>query len=305
MELPRALLAHLGDHYGLITRSEAFALGCTRKELDRAVATGGLRNLWRGILTSAPAPVTAGGRNLELARAIAIAYDEALAISHESALLAHDLPTYGTDLARARLVRCNGGDSLRTAEVQICRSRPRLSPVLINGARVVPAAVGIVQVACEIGVDAGLVAADAAAHRGLIVVDDVVAASRAIGRCPGAARARGLADLIEPATESPGETLTRLIAHRGGVRLEPQAPITDRRGKVIARVDFLLAAERRIVEFDGKVKYGSSGDLYAEKQREDRLRALGYEVVRVVWGDLARPSEVLRRIERGNVPPAE
>ena len=57
-----------------------------------------------------------------------------------------------------------------------------------------------------------------------------------------------------------------------------------------------------MIEFDGLVKYqdGSRGAevLVAEKLREDSLRGLGYEVVRVVWADLADPARLLRRIEQ-------
>jgi hypothetical protein len=37
-------------------------------------------------------------------------------------------------------------------------------------------------------------------------------------------------------------------------------------------------------------------DLWAEKLREDRLRALGYVVVRLVWADLDRPQAVIQRV---------
>ena len=50
-----------------------------------------------------------------------------------------------------------------------------------------------------------------------------------------------------------------------------------------------------VIEFDGKIKYGGVGGLQAlvdEKAREDRLRALGYEIVRLTWADLARPGRV-------------
>jgi hypothetical protein len=60
------------------------------------------------------------------------------------------------------------------------------------------------------------------------------------------------------------------------------------------RVD-LLVAGCVVVEFDGLVKYaGAQGRhaLAAEKVREDRLRALGYEVVRLTWPDLDRPGRV-------------
>ena len=67
-----------------------------------------------------------------------------------------------------------------------------------------------------------------------------------------------------------------------------------------------------VIEFDGQVKYGRSADerdpfgrrlpgpdvLWQEKRREDRLRELGYEVVRVVWSDLDSPRELAARILR-------
>jgi len=65
-----------------------------------------------------------------------------------------------------------------------------------------------------------------------------------------------------------------------------------------------------VVEFDGMVKYGRKRDavdrwgnqltpqqvLVAEKRREDRIRELGYQVVRVVWSELDDPAGLARRI---------
>lgn len=45
-----------------------------------------------------------------------------------------------------------------------------------------------------------------------------------------------------------------------------------------------------------------SSDLVAEKFLEDRLRDLGYEVVRVTWSDLAHPERILERIPAGHRP---
>jgi very-short-patch-repair endonuclease len=60
-------------------------------------------------------------------------------------------------------------------------------------------------------------------------------------------------------------------------------------------VDFLVD-ERVVIEFDGLVKYdGHEGQaaLAAEKRREDRLRAAGYEVIRLTWADLDHPERVV------------
>ena len=75
--------------------------------------------------------------------------------------------------------------------------------------------------------------------------------------------------------------------------------MADDEGYVVGRVD-LLVEGRVIVEFDGMVKYeGADGRaaLAAEKRREDRLRALGFEVVRLTWADLDHP-EVVDRLVR-------
>ena len=58
-------------------------------------------------------------------------------------------------------------------------------------------------------------------------------------------------------------------------------------------------------EFDGKSKYGelmrrpgqsAEQVLVAEKRREDRLRELGWMVIRWMWQDLIRPEELIGRL---------
>ena len=65
-----------------------------------------------------------------------------------------------------------------------------------------------------------------------------------------------------------------------------------------ARLDFLLEGVV-IVEFDGLTKYaGQDGReaLAAEKARESRLTAMGFEIVRIIWADLDDPAAIDRRI---------
>jgi hypothetical protein len=102
-------------------------------------------------------------------------------------------------------------------------------------------------------------------------------------------------------SESVGESRLRvLLADLGLPAPVLQAEIRDAAGVLVARVDFLLARWGIVIEFDGAVKYAGTGAeaLIAEKRREDRIRDLGYEVVRVVWADLAAPAELVGRIRR-------
>ena len=80
-----------------------------------------------------------------------------------------------------------------------------------------------------------------------------------------------------------------LLAGQGFPPPVLQAELTASDGDFVARVDFLFPDERVVVEFDGETKYGDgpAEAVIAEKWREDRIRELGYIVVRVSWSDLA------------------
>ena len=76
--------------------------------------------------------------------------------------------------------------------------------------------------------------------------------------------------------------------------------IFDEQRRFVARVDFLLKG-RTICEVDGRLKYEDSGTLWAEKQREDRLRELGFEVVRGYWSDGVNPMRLAGELQRAFV----
>lgn len=73
-----------------------------------------------------------------------------------------------------------------------------------------------------------------------------------------------------------------------------QFQVSDRSGRFIARVDFCWEDEMVIGEADGRIKYTSKGSLYEEKLREDRLRELGFEVIRWGWSDAQGPAAMLK-----------
>jgi very-short-patch-repair endonuclease len=106
--------------------------------------------------------------------------------------------------------------------------------------------------------------------------------------------------LVDGRSESVGETRLRVLLRVAGIRVEPQVTIRDIAGESVARVDFLVEGTRVVVEFDGKVKYSDGGAdaLFAEKRREDRLRRMGYVVVRVTWSDLDYPERIVAWIRQ-------
>ena len=157
-----------------------------------------------------------------------------------------------------------------------------------HGVRVVVPALAVVQSA-DLSLRAGLVGADAGLRTGALELRD-------LRRLAASGPARQVAALASPLSESPGESWTRLVLAGIGVEAEQQVEIHDHAGRFVARVDFLVAAERLVIEFDGAVKYaGADGRdaLVHEKRREDALRALGYRVVRLTWADLHDPARLM------------
>ena len=158
----------------------------------------------------------------------------------------------------------------------------------------------VVQSAALVGVTAGVAAADAALHAGQVTKDVLEIALRVARLGPGRREARVTVELSQALTESPGESWARvLFVSLGLPTVEPQVVIRDERGRFVGRVDFLFRAQRTVVEFDGLVKYGGADGRQAlidEKRREDALRSLGYQVVRLTWRDLHDPALVARVI---------
>jgi very-short-patch-repair endonuclease len=155
--------------------------------------------------------------------------------------------------------------------------------------------------------EAGVVAADAALHRGLCTRSELdEAGRRLLSTLRGRRRVREMLESVDPACESVGESRTRLVLRALGLPFESQVDIRDARGVLVGRVDFLVA-RRLVVEFDGMVKYGGEDGLaalVAEKQREDRIRELGYAVIRLTWDELTEPQLLLERIRAALARPA-
>jgi hypothetical protein len=129
----------------------------------------------------------------------------------------------------------------------------------------------------------------------------------AIDRLPKAslrARARAVPEFSDPASESPGESMSRANIHLLGFAPPVlQHRIADRDGE-FARTDYCWPEANLAGEFDGQGKYLrgaeesglSAGDIVLrEKKREDRIRRTGIGVVRWDWRD-AKDLRVLRRI---------
>jgi hypothetical protein len=124
-------------------------------------------------------------------------------------------------------------------------------------------------------------------------------------------RIRAALEFADPASGSPGESVSRALMHRLGFKVPLlQAEIRDTRG-LAGFSDFDWPEERLCGEFDGLVKYrdarylrgGSSADaVIAEKRREDRIRATGRRVIRWTWAELSSPERFASFLGAAGVP---
>jgi very-short-patch-repair endonuclease len=134
-----------------------------------------------------------------------------------------------------------------------------------------------------------IMAADAAVRESLVTRAELDAALVTARGWPGVRQAREIVALADGDAESPLESIVRLALHDDGFPL-------PKLQRVVAgyRVDFLWPEHRLILEADGRGKY-SDDALWEEKKREIALRRAGYEVERIIWADVLRGWDVMRR----------
>jgi hypothetical protein len=119
-----------------------------------------------------------------------------------------------------------------------------------------------------------LAAADAFAHAGLVDVDELVAYVARLKGYRGIVQARSLATLVEPRTQSPGESWQRLRMRDAGFPPpEPQFEVVDHHGRSyfldLPYPDLLIASE-----YDGREFHLDERDVAHDAGRRSYLTEL-------------------------------
>jgi very-short-patch-repair endonuclease len=288
---------------GWFTRADAMLAGYSQSELQRRLAGGRWARLCRDAYVEPgcwPADELPWERtrrlHLMVAGAVVHRMGEDVVISHQSATLLHGLPGWGLNFDRVQVTRTAG--RVRSDSAMQTHRSP-LAPGDITRALGLPCtspARSVVEAVCASSYEVGVVLSDAALHDGLVTKEQLTAMADRLQCWPGSPKARAAARFADGRVESVGESRLRvLMANEGLPDPELQVEIRDQSGRLVGRVDFLLA-RRLIVEFDGDQKYGTdpANAVLAEKRRENRLRELGYSLIRVDWKDLdhSRPTGI-------------
>jgi hypothetical protein len=306
----------------LLFRPHLRAAGYTDAELRRLRCTGELSSVARGAYTSGALPEDAAARHLLAVRAALRRLCGEVVVSHESAAVVHGLPVWGVGLGTVRVSRDRRRSGGRRGRPVHVRSVPLDAGevVVVDGLAVTSVARTLVDLGRTYPMEQVVVTADAALARGLVGPEALAEALAVRPRLPGLPAARRALAFADARSESVGESRSRVAIARAGLPAPlPQWTVLDRPGldrpgldrpgldrpgldrpgldgsdTVAGRVDFGWPDHAVAGEFDGRVKYGrllapgrTPGDaVFAEKLREDRLRALGVTVIRWTWADL-------------------
>jgi hypothetical protein len=296
------MVTELMDSHGILLRSRAIAAGYSDNSLARLVRAGVITRIRQGAYVECArwAALDATGRHDTLSRAVLQQYDESVALSHDSAVIRLDGPSYGLDLSKVHLLhlppftgRRNGAGIIHhEGTVRVLDLTRQGQDWLTAPARTV------MDVAITRGVEAGIVVADDFIRRGQTTKDELWLAYECVKEWPGAIIVRLVIDRCDGQAESVGESLGRELFRKHLLPMPiPQFEVFRPDGSLAGRMDWAWPEHRLFGEFDGKVKYlryRREGESVAdvvlrEKKREDEVRELtDFGFIRLVWADLFR-----------------
>lgn len=298
-----------GDAHGLVRRSRLREQGFSDDEIDALRRSGVLTGVRRGVyrLTDGGGSDSAVVDHALRARAAAPGLSPDAVFGHVTAAVLLGLPVWAVPLDRLHVLRSRPTGARTRGDLVVHSGALASDDVVeVDGLRLTGPARTVVDLARSLPAEQALVVADGALHAAVVdghtgcprpgatSPDDITSAlARATGTTGVGAARRTLA-LVDPASESPGETRSRLRMHLSGLPTPvTQWPVPGTR----YRADFAWPGLRVVGEFDGRVKYGRArcpgGDaaeaLWEEKRREDRIRRTGLVVVRWTWQEITDP----------------
>ena len=299
---------------GVFLRRQALAVGYSPDEMRLALRRQEWIRVRHGayVETQSYERLNEDERYRLLVRAVMLALDEPAVASHQSASAMWELPLWGTDLKRVHVTRRRDHGARTQAGVKHhTATLPDEVCTTVRAVAVTSLERTAVDVGREYGFEAGVICADAALRAGADA-DRLRSVMQQLREWPGACAAAAAVAIADGGSESPGESRSRVLVLEAGLPRPLLQPWIAHRS-FTARVDMLIASSDLIIEFDGRLKYerrtaigesrlADADRVWAEKLREDQLRELGFEVIRLVWADLdgARRALAVRRLQEAS-----
>lgn len=268
---------------GLILRDKALHAGVDPDQLMKALRTGRLRRLQRGIYVCRQDEL----QPLTVARAAVLASGVADAVaSHRTAARVHGIPVPSGRHPEHVTVARNARRVRRKELVFHARAMGLGDVELINGVALTSPARTLLDLAGSLPRLDAVWAVDSALRDG-------VASRAAIERswlqrpaAPGERIARERIDEADGKAESILETAGRLALADAGLPLPiAQYRVADGQG-FVAFLDGGYPRHRLGLEFDGQEPHSTPEAVFRDRERQNRLAALGWTVLRFTWWDV-------------------
>jgi hypothetical protein len=274
------------------------AAGWSDDEVRRLLRIGDLSRVRRGSYVVGSLPDEPVRRHRVAITAAVEALGGGAVISHTSAAVLHGLPLWGVGLHRVHVTRARASGGRRGRIVHVHTAPLEADEIaLVDGVAVTSVARTVVDVARTVPFEQGVVVLDAALALDMVEGEQLAEALLRARGWPGCPAARRAVAFAEPGAQSVGESRSRVAIQRAG--LPPpvlQWEVCDAAGCSLGFADFGWPRLRAVGEFDGEIKYGrllkpgqSPGDVvFAEKIREDQMRATDLGMARWIWDELGR-----------------
>jgi predicted transcriptional regulator of viral defense system len=280
--------------------------GFSYDELARLSRRGELDRVRRGAYSTPPeSALSRGEAHRRLIHATLPQLIDGSVVSHGSAATLHGLPFWNSTIARVHVTRPGEGQRRPLLHLH-CAPLTRDDIVLIDGIPVTSLARTVLDLARTTRMEYAVAAADRALRDGLDRQQLAEGLFR-MYRWPGVRAARRVVLFANPQSESVGESVSRVRLHLDGLPTpELQYEVRGPGGLLIATCDFGWRKQQTVGEFDGKIKYGRllkpgqqpEDVVFAEKLREDAVRAEDHEVARWTWDDCWKPGAIRNRVLR-------
>jgi very-short-patch-repair endonuclease len=276
---------YLRQQDGVLTHAQALRAGLSQDAVDRRVRSGHWRRCTRGVYFADDRPFTDGAR----VRAAVWGYGADAAASGLAAAWWHGITKFAPDIVEVTVprdarLRRQPGTRLRRRDLR------RADVVERKGLRVTEPALTVVEAAARRGGGAKLM--DAALQRHVELRQLWRAHLRNKGRHGSPAARR----LLQAASDGARSEAERLL-----IRLLKEAGITGWRTNYPVggyKVDVTFPTQQVAIETDGWAFHSDQDAFQQDRQRQNNIALLGWQILRFTWLDLTEyPQRVIAEIK--------
>ncbi|HVY09190.1 MAG TPA: type IV toxin-antitoxin system AbiEi family antitoxin domain-containing protein [Mycobacteriales bacterium] len=288
-------LARLGSiaqaYGGVLTRSQILAAGVRNRDLAALVASGTVARIGRGVY--------AVGQQLPDPHRLSASW--LATISFESAVAWHgvDLPApleqIHLTVPRRRGRYAGAVDGVRLHRADVAPS----DVMVVRGARVTSPIRTSIDIARHAPIDHAVAIIDAFLRAGRHSEAEFRAAARQ-AQGPGRLRIQTVAELVDPASGSVLESLTRMLLWRHGLpRPVTQLSLRNRRTGWVGYLDFAWPEHRVALECDGYAFHSSAEAFRRDRRRWSSVTLAAWKLLVVTWFDVTQnPSYVVHLVRQ-------